>query len=111
MANNTLPNDTECISGALEILGDKWTPLLIKELTECPKKFSDLEKSLPGISPRTLSQRLNKLEQTDIITKTIYCPHPPRYKYALTKKGLDFQSILTDMALWSHKYSNQTVNS
>lgn len=96
---------TGCIAKALCILGDKWTPLLIRELTLSPQTFSDLEKLLAGISPRTLSQRLNMLVEQDIVDKRLYCEHPPRYSYQLTKKGQDLQTILQDMALWSTKYS------
>lgn len=94
----------DCINGALYILGDKWTPLLIKELSVCPKKFSTLEKNLKGISPRTLSQRLDKLVFNEVIAKEMYCEHPPRYQYALTNKGNDLKQILKDMSNWSRKY-------
>lgn len=97
-------NKPTCIMHALSILGDKWTPLLIKELTACPKTFGDLENALVGISPRTLSQRLNKLVSERIVSKSMYCEHPPRYNYALTHKGCDLQNILNDMAKWSQKY-------
>ncbi len=96
---------TGCINNALSILGDKWTPLIIKEMTACPQKFSELEKTLTGISPRTLSQRLEKLIEHQIIRKILYCEHPPRFQYALTKKGSDLQQILGDMANWSKKYN------
>lgn len=94
-----------CINGALEIIGDKWTALLIKEMRECPKTFSELEDSLMRISPRTLSQRLDKLESEDIIVKMLYCEHPPRFKYALTPKGLELRHILDQMAEWGHRYA------
>lgn len=93
-----------CIAKALGILGDKWSPLLIRELTLCPQNFSDLEKLLVGISPRTLSQRLSMLVEQDIVDKRMYCEHPPRYSYQLTPKGQDLQTILQDMARWSAKY-------
>lgn len=95
---------TGCILHALFVLGDKWTPLLIKELTRCPQTFSELEVAVEGISPRTLSQRLNKLVDDGIVAKSIYCQHPPRYNYSLTPKGADLQNILKDMAAWSAKY-------
>lgn len=105
MINNTnLINEYSSILGALNVLGDKWTPLLVKQLASGPKTFSGLEKTLPGISPRTLSQRLDKLVSIDIIGKQLYCTKPPRYQYYLTPKGTDLQNILTDMAIWSEKY-------
>ena len=96
-----------CLTATLEILGDKWTGLLLRELTECPKTFGELEIQLVGISPRTLSQRLDKLESEKITSKSIYCQHPPRYKYALTKKGADLKTVLHTMADWGEKYSAQ----
>jgi DNA-binding HxlR family transcriptional regulator len=105
MATTATKNpDIRCISQALSVLGDKWTPLLVQQLTICPQTFSDLEKSLEGISPRTLSQRLNKLVLDGIVNKVVYCTHPPRYNYSLTQKGQDLQAILRDMANWSEKY-------
>jgi DNA-binding HxlR family transcriptional regulator len=94
-----------CIQATLDVIGDKWTGLLLRELTECPKTFGELEQELVGISPRTLSQRLEKLEQEQITSKSLYCEHPPRYKYALTQKGSDLKSVLESMAVWGEKYS------
>lgn len=89
-----------CLQHTLQILGDKWTPLIIRDLTACPATFSDLETSLVGISPRTLSQRLDMLESEDIVVKRLYCERPPRYQYVLTPKGLGLQDILSKMAEW-----------
>lgn len=97
-------SSTGCIAYAMTILGDKWTPFVIKELSECPQTFSELEKKLIGISPRTLSQRLNMLKEQSIVHKTLYCERPPRYSYQLTYKGTDLKDILQDMASWSKKY-------
>lgn len=94
-----------CIQSALAILGDKWTGLIIRDLSECPARFSSLETSLAGISPRTLSQRLNKLEDEKIINKRLYCQHPPRHTYQLTKKGQELQAILVAMATWGTRHS------
>lgn len=94
-----------CIAAASAILGDKWTPLIVRTLTSCPACFSELEISLEGISPRTLSQRLDKLEAEQIIVKSLYCERPPRYRYELTPKGRDLESILQSMAVWGDKYA------
>jgi DNA-binding HxlR family transcriptional regulator len=93
-----------CIKSALAIVGDKWTPLILSELTECPVSFSDLENRLDSISPRTLSQRLDMLQKEEIIKKQQYCEHPPRYKYQLTEKGRELKSVLQAMANWGNKY-------
>jgi len=106
MANVTAPQKTDCVARALAIFGDKWTLLLVRELTRCPKTFSDLETALAGISPRTLSQRLNKLVEDEIVAKELYCQHPPRYSYSLTAKGADLQLILKNISTWSNKYDS-----
>ncbi len=93
-----------CIQAALNIVGDKWSPLLLGLLIEESKTFGELETSLDGISPRTLSARLDKLIENGIISKNIYCQHPPRYRYDLTKKGQELQEILIAMSKWGDKY-------
>ncbi len=93
-----------CVKAALAIVGDKWTPLILTELTEAPVTFSELEAKLEGISPRTLSQRLEKLQTQGIIDKKEYCERPPRYKYGLTKKGKELKSVLIAMSNWGNKY-------
>jgi DNA-binding HxlR family transcriptional regulator len=94
-----------CIECALAIVGDKWTPLILRDLTSRGASFGELEKSLVGISPRTLSQRLNKLESEQIISKHLYNEHPPRYRYELTRKGKELQAVLVQMADWGARYS------
>jgi DNA-binding HxlR family transcriptional regulator len=93
-----------CIQAALAVLGDKWTPLLLGQLVSGEKTFGELESMLTGISPRTLSARLDKLLEEKIVTKNQYNEHPPRYKYDLTKKGQGLQEVLQQMADWGEKY-------
>lgn len=99
-----------CLQHTLHILGDKWTALIIRDLTSQPAKFGDLEVSLRGISPRTLSQRLAMLEIEDIVVKRLYCEHPPRYQYELTSKGLGLQEILVKMAEWGETHFDSFNN-
>ncbi len=96
--------NTSCIQRALVILGDKWTPLIIRKLVESPSTFSSIESSLDGISPRTLSQRLDMLDEKKIIKKKCYCDHPPRFEYVLTDKGHDLGKVLASMSDWGAKY-------
>ena len=95
-----------CIQAALCILGDKWTPLLVGQLVTEPMTFGDLETMLAGISPRTLSARLDKLQEDGIVTRAQYNAHPPRYRYHLTEKGQELKQILTKMAEWGEKYTS-----
>lgn len=93
-----------CIAAALQVIGQKWTALLIRDLCTGPKRFGELEKSVSGINPRTLSQRLDVLEKYGIITKKTYAEVPPRTEYTLAKKGRDLVPILQQMAAWGDKY-------
>ena len=98
--------ETECgpISATLKIIGDKWTGLLVRALTGGPQRFTALQEELEGISPRTLSQRLDMLEQCAIVSRKVYAESPPRVEYALTPKGEDLIPILQSMIDWGAKY-------
>lgn len=93
-----------CIAGAMEIVGNKWTALILRDLASGPKRFSELERSVGRINPRTLSQRLDDLERYGIITKKCFAEVPPRIEYTLTTKGHDLLPILKQMATWGEKY-------
>jgi DNA-binding HxlR family transcriptional regulator len=88
----------------MEIIGNKWTALILRDLTVGPRRFGELEKSVGNINPRTLSQRLDDLERHGIITKASYAEVPPRIEYTLTQKGIDLVPVLEAMAAWGDKY-------
>ena len=94
-----------CIASAMEIIGSKWTALILRDLFSGPRRFCELEKSVGKINPRTLSQRLDDLELHGIITRESYAEVPPRTEYCLTEKGEDLLPILQQMAAWGTKYS------
>jgi DNA-binding HxlR family transcriptional regulator len=93
-----------CIASALRVIGQKWTALIIRDLYSGPKRFSQIEKSVGGINPRTLCQRLEALESAGVITKQMFAEVPPRTEYTLTDKGRDLVPILRSMAAWGDKY-------
>src|SRR5690348_15550762 len=93
------------LHNTVDILGDKWTALIVDRLSKAPSCFCDVEKTLAGISPRTLSQRLDKLMSQGVIERQLYNKRPPRYNYILTPKGQELTSIVEAMALWGEKYN------
>jgi len=99
-----------CIASAMEIIGNKWTALILRDLASGPKRFGELEKSLTdnhgaaSISPRTLSQRLDDLAEHGIVNRQSFSEVPPRCEYSLTSKGTDLLPILRQMAIWGEKY-------
>jgi DNA-binding HxlR family transcriptional regulator len=102
--NSKIEKHPGCVAEALSIMGNKWTALLVMQLAKGATRFSVLELALTGISPRTLSQRLDELEQKKVITKKSFAEVPPRVEYQLTKKGSDLIPILKSMAAWGDKY-------
>ena len=103
-ATTKLEPKAGCIASAMDIIGNKWTALILRDLFSGPKRFCELEKSVGGINPRTLSQRLDDLEKYGIITKQSFAEVPPRTEYTLTQKGKDLLPVLKQMAAWGTKY-------
>jgi DNA-binding HxlR family transcriptional regulator len=95
-----------CIASAMEIIGNKWTALILRDIATGIKRFGELEKSVGNINPRTLSQRLDDLERHKIITKETNNDSPTRPEYQLTDKGRDLLPVLKQMASWGTKYYN-----
>ena len=93
-----------CIESAMQIIGNKWTALILRDLMNGPSRFCELEKSVGNINPRTLSQRLDDLEESGIINRESFAEVPPRCEYSLTKKGKDLLPVLKQMAAWGNKY-------
>ncbi len=89
--------DTCPVSRTAEVVCAKWTILLVRDLAAGRSRFCELERSLAGISPRTLSLRLRALEEEAIVERHTYAEVPPRVEYALTAKGLDLLPIIEDM--------------
>ena len=107
-------HDTGCCSVAAcaEILGAKWTAVLVHDLSEGARRFTELEHSCRGISPRTLSERLRVLEQEGIVVRRSYTESPPRVEYELTQKGEDLLPIIDEMRRFGHTWlvEDETVS-
>lgn len=93
------------IAKTLDIIGDRWTLLIIRDLLLKNKaKFNELKLSLIGIAPNILSDRLQILEREGIISSILYSKHPPRFEYQLTDKGRELKHILNAIAIWGNKH-------
>lgn len=87
-----------------EVVCGKWTLLLIRDLAEGSARFCELERSLEGISPRTLSLRLRALEEEGIVARHTYPEVPPRVEYALTSKGEALVPLVEDMRSYGMRW-------
>jgi DNA-binding HxlR family transcriptional regulator len=102
---NPVHDSTSCaVAACAEIIGAKWTALLVHDLSEGPRRFSQLEHSCAGISPRTLSERLRALEDEGILERHSYPESPPRVEYRLTAKGEALLPIISEMSHFGHAY-------
>ncbi len=85
------------VARTAELIGNKWTPLIIRDLVNGEKRFSELERSLSGISPKTLSERLKKLEDASVVNRKCFAEVPPRVEYTLTGKGIALLPVIESM--------------
>ena len=95
-------HDEQCsVACTADIIGSKWTAVIVHDLSEGPRRFSELERSCPGISPRTLSERLRVLEQDGLIART---SERRRVDYRLTEKGESLLPIIEAMRRFGHEW-------
>jgi len=108
MSTNTIDEKVGCVKEATKVLGDKWTPQLLRFfINEESVRFCQIQDLVEGINPRTLSARLDHLEAEGIITKNA-TTSDSRCEYRLTTKGHDLMPILKDMQVWSDRYAPTT---
>jgi DNA-binding HxlR family transcriptional regulator len=79
------------------MIGNRWTPLIVRDLADGSRRFSELQRSLIGISPKTLSERLKRLEEALVLSRHCYAEVPPRVEYALTDKGFALLPVIESM--------------
>lgn len=92
------------VACTLDILGDKWTLLVIRDLFLGKKTYSDFESSPEGIPTNILAERLKRLLENDIVKKSPYQQNPVRYEYILTQKGKALGPVLKAMVNWGEKH-------
>jgi DNA-binding HxlR family transcriptional regulator len=91
-------HEEQCsVAATVDLIGMKWTPLIVHDLSEGPRRFMQIEHACPGISPRTLSERLDMLEQHGVVIRHSYPESPPRVEYELTEKGEALLPIIDAM--------------
>jgi DNA-binding HxlR family transcriptional regulator len=88
------------VARTANLFSNRWTPLILRDLAEGSRRFGALQRSLVGISPKTLSERLKRLEESDVVARTCFAEVPPRVEYALTEKGHALLPIIEEMRLY-----------
>jgi DNA-binding HxlR family transcriptional regulator len=92
------------VAKTLEVVGDRWTLLAVRDLLSGTRRFQDLLASLPGIAPNILSGRLKLMEEHGLVTRRFYSDHPPRAGYALTDRGRELGMVVGALAAWGSRH-------
>lgn len=93
--------DVDCpVRRSMDVLGGKWTLLIVRDLLVGPRRFGELLVTLGGVSPKVLSERLKSLEADGILTRTVYPEVPLRVEYALTDLGQELRPVIDALAAW-----------
>jgi DNA-binding HxlR family transcriptional regulator len=98
------------VETALTLCGDRWKILIVRELLAGTKRFSELKKSLDGISQKVLTQHLRIMEENGLVNRKVYAEVPPRVEYSLTESGQSLKSIHDAMWKWGEEYKEKLAN-
>jgi len=90
---------------AFELLGKRWTGLIIKTLLNGRNRFSDIASAIPNMSARMLTERFKELETEGIIIRKVYPETPVRIEYELTEKGHELQAVMDEVQKWAEKWA------
>lgn len=90
---------------ALDLVGDKWTLLIVRDLASGPRRFVELQRVLPGISTEQLRSRLNRMVAEGMLTRKRYREVPPRVDYELTSRARELMPILAELARWGYEWT------
>lgn len=105
MLGRTYEDQICSISRTLEVVGERWTLLIVRDVFFGIRRFGDLQASL-GLARNVLTDRLNRLVEDGIVEREPYQEHPTRYEYALTPKGMDLLPVLLSMMHWGDKHAS-----
>lgn len=101
--------DLPCnIAQSLNLIGDKWTLLILQAIRNGCHSYSALQSTLKGISTNLLSKRLKELCRSDMLNCKLYSDHPPRYEYNLSKKSADLQDVFNAILLWGDRHLDKS---
>jgi DNA-binding HxlR family transcriptional regulator len=106
----TAPYNQACpVARTLDLIGDRWTLLIIRDLFLGKSRFSEFRRSDPAPPPKLLSERLQRLERSGLVERAMYSERPPRAEYRLTPKGRSLHAVLREIVTWGldHTFSEE----
>ena len=95
---------------AVELIGRRWTGVIVRALMGGAVRFSDISGAVPGLSDRLLSERLKELEAEGIVRRSVYPETPVRIEYTLTDKGLALSQAIGEIATWAERWGSKPVS-
>lgn len=95
------------VETTLTLIGDKWKVLILRDLLPGTKRFGELKKSIGSVSQKVLTAQLRDMEESGLLTRTVYAEVPPRVEYSLTELGQSLKPILESMRNWGESYKAQ----
>ncbi|MFN0145925.1 MAG: winged helix-turn-helix transcriptional regulator [Dehalococcoidia bacterium] len=98
------------VASSLDVVGDRWTLQIVRDLLRGRKRFSDLKETVEGIPPSVLSDRLKLLEREGIVARRMYSDHPPRAEYVLTPKGHGLGVVVGALSAWGERYGEHDLS-
>lgn len=100
-----IPERSGCpIASTLDLVGDKWSLVIVRDMVTGKKRFGEFMASPEGIKTNILTNRLRRLEQAGLIERQAYQSHPVRFEYLLTERGEALLPVLQEMCRWANKY-------
>ena len=97
------------VATTVQLIGNKWKLLILRNLLVRPWRFNELQKSLEGISQKVLTESLRSMESNGIVIRTVYAEVPPRVEYSLSELGETLRPILDAMQTWGTDYKNNNI--
>lgn len=105
MMNNHKQKLCPMFEFAFELLGKRWTGLIIRVLMDGPKRFKEISSMIPGMSDKMLAERFKELEAAGILTRNIYPETPVRIEYELTEKGKALKPAMDELQSWAEQWA------
>jgi DNA-binding HxlR family transcriptional regulator len=100
--------ETYCpVEATLDLIGNKWKVLILREVFVSKRRFGELYKAIPGITQKMLTQQLREMERDGILNRKLFAEVPPRVEYSLTRYGRSLKPILNAMHHWGTRYMSK----
>jgi DNA-binding HxlR family transcriptional regulator len=98
------------LTGVLDIVGHKWTLLIVEHLLAGPRRFTEIERALIHANPKMVTARLRELEAAGLVSRTVYAEVPPRVVYALTERGRELRPAIDALRKWGSRATRRALS-